>query len=550
MTIKRKMVQCATAVNKKAVRRETIDGVEFIIVSSYTLPDNVVMNGGLYPADEIEKSFDSLERTLAPVEHPTDPAGNFISASDPVAIHDFHAGAYNENVTRENGRVHIEKRINVQEAMKTDRGKRLLDRIEELETNEKPRPIHTSVGVFLIIEDLDEPKTNEAGDEYTWVARDMVFDHDAILLDSTGAATPEQGVGMAVNSEGEKVEVDQVVLNEVKASKRLPLASSDREWDASEAIQRVRAAVGAEDEPNAAYARAHLWFDADNAENFGAYKLPFVDVIDGELHAVPAALRNAAARLGQTDGPTEAEREEIREIIDNYLEELRGNAEGMSQSQLFEQLNIAIRGIIAADWMYVVDVFEDTVIFETNSGFFEVAYRVDDGTATIVGIPLAVERVVDYVPKTNQKGDVMFKEMVLNALKEAGIETDGLSDDQLLDKYNQLQANSSEGDGEGAGNNADDVAAAVASAVDPLAKEIEGLKATINANADKEHAELAKIVGNSDKFPGLDEEAAAMLPADKLKEMAANCKAAHGIPFNVNSGGSDDQFSAPTDMPE
>ena len=133
----RVMVQCRTVVNRDAVRRETIDGVEHIIVSSATLPDDVVMNGGLYPAEEIAKGFESLELTLAPVEHPII-NGQYISANDPRAIHDFHAGAFNMNVRRENGRVHIDKYINVPEAMKTDRGKRLLDRIDELETNSDP----------------------------------------------------------------------------------------------------------------------------------------------------------------------------------------------------------------------------------------------------------------------------------------------------------------------------------------------------------------------------------------------------------------------------
>ena len=109
------------------------------------------------------KSFETLERTLAPVEHPQDADGNFISASDPLAIHNFHAGAFNMNVEKQNGRIHIEKFINVQEALKTERGKRLLDRVNEIETSDDPRPIHTSVGVYLIPEDTDELKTNTQG---------------------------------------------------------------------------------------------------------------------------------------------------------------------------------------------------------------------------------------------------------------------------------------------------------------------------------------------------------------------------------------------------
>lgn len=214
MTIKRKLVMCSSELKRNAVRREVIGGAEHIIVSSYTLPDDIVMNGGLYPSDEIEKSYKTLERTLAPIEHPKDADGNFISASDPYAIHNYHAGAFNVNVKREGNRVHIEKHINVAEAMKTDRGKRLLDRINEIETNEKPRPIHTSTGVWLEVEELEEMKTNSAGLEYGWIARNMVFDHDAILLDNVGAAQPSQGVGIAVNQDGDSVEVETATVED------------------------------------------------------------------------------------------------------------------------------------------------------------------------------------------------------------------------------------------------------------------------------------------------------------------------------------------------
>jgi hypothetical protein len=224
---KLKYVQCASKVNRSAVTRKSVDGVEHIIVSSFTLPDDVVMNGGLYPAEEIAKSFAGLERTLAPVEHPHI-NGQFIPATDPHAIHNFHAGAFNANVTRQNGRVHLEKHINVQEAMKTERGKRLLDRIAELETSPNPRPIHTSTGVFLEVELLGEAKTNAAGEEYDWIARNMSFDHDAILLDSVAAATPDKGVGMGVNFDGDQVDVEQFTLD-VEESKDLPPVISVRE---------------------------------------------------------------------------------------------------------------------------------------------------------------------------------------------------------------------------------------------------------------------------------------------------------------------------------
>jgi hypothetical protein len=437
--MKKKMVQCSTVVNKNAVRREVINGVEHIIVSSYTLPDNVVMNGGLYPEDEIQASYKTLERTLAPIEHPHDADGNFLSASDPDAIHNFYAGAYNVNVKRENGRVHIDKQINVQEAMKTDRGKRLLDRIKELEENEKPRPIHTSVGLFLEVEELEGPQTNAEGQEYQWIARNMVFDHDAILLDSVGAAQPSQGVGMAVNAEGEQIEVESV-----------------------------------------------------------------------------------------------------------YFEH---NASGKSHRKIEEDLENQFKGIVAYEWCYLVDVFEDAAVFETNDGLFEIAYTMHDEKPVIAGIPARVDRVVKYEPKVNTKretkGDSMFKEMVVNALAKAGIPAEGLSDEELIAKYNELQEEKHNGDGKK--EESGDLAEVVANALKPISEELKELKAEIAANADSKKAELVELVVNSGKYPGLDAEGAKALPEATLKEMAANCESAEGLPLAVNF---DDSKLFDFDMPE
>lgn len=432
---KRIMIQCRTEVKKDAVSRKSIDGVEHIIVSSSTLPDDIVMNGGLYPADEIAASFNSLELTLAPVEHPVI-NGEFLSASDPRAIHDFHAGAFNVNVRQEGGRVHIDKFINVQEALKTERGKRLLDRIDELETNSQPRPIHTSVGVFLTPEELDKPQTNAAGQDFMWIARDMVFDHDAILLDNVGAAQPSQGVGMAVNKEGQEFEINQ--------------------------------------------------FDLDANQ----------DQSVSELHqAVMDAFERSAFKV---------------------------------------------------EW--IAELFPDHVIFESGENLFDVPFVVDEqGIATIVGIPLTVERNVTFTPKTNhQKGDEM-KEMIINALKSAGVKTDGLSDAELMAAHSKLNAEpAAPAASEPA---ADDIAALIANAMTPLIEKVEALTANHTAEEEFKLGQLADFVANSGKYPALDAESAKLLGVDKLKEMSANCTPAYGVSPVVNAGKSD-LFAAPAEMPE
>lgn len=202
-------------VNMAAVRKEKRNGRDVIIVPSATMPDDIVMNGSqgkvFYPADEIAKSYKQLERTPAPLGHPVI-NGKFVSAKDPEAIVRHFVGAWNENVRQENGRVLVDKVIDVQVANSSEGGKSVLKAIEAGE------PIHTSTGLLMQL----EPVTNNAN--YAKVARNMVWDHDAILLGEEGAATPEQGVGMLVNSAGQ--EEDIPVINSSLADE----AERDMNW--------------------------------------------------------------------------------------------------------------------------------------------------------------------------------------------------------------------------------------------------------------------------------------------------------------------------------
>lgn len=59
-------VNVTTKVNSQAIRRESYNGREHLVLPSYTLPANVVMNDGLYTASEIDAHYQGLEGTLAP----------------------------------------------------------------------------------------------------------------------------------------------------------------------------------------------------------------------------------------------------------------------------------------------------------------------------------------------------------------------------------------------------------------------------------------------------------------------------------------------------
>ncbi|MEU6711561.1 hypothetical protein ABZ897_08770 [Nonomuraea sp. NPDC046802] len=94
----------------------------------------------------------------------------------------------------------------------------------------------------------------------------------------------------------------------------LPLAKRDREWDAAEADKRVRKQTGAEDKPNAKYRKSFIWYNEDDADEFGAYKLPIADVVNGELKAVPRAVFAAAAVMEGARGGIDLPKEDIEPV--------------------------------------------------------------------------------------------------------------------------------------------------------------------------------------------------------------------------------------------
>lgn len=208
----KQLVYIQNRVNNAAIRRIKNERGDLVyVVPSYTLPDNCVMNGINYLADQIAKSFNTLEDTPAPIGHPYSANGEYISASSPEGVIYFQCGAFNKNVQRVvdsvyGHRVYVEKHIHVETALNTERGKRVIEAIDRGE------PIHTSTGILMKVVERN-------GQKY---AEDMVFDHDAILLDEEGAATPADGVGMMVNAHhfktirksGALMHVNSVKINE------------------------------------------------------------------------------------------------------------------------------------------------------------------------------------------------------------------------------------------------------------------------------------------------------------------------------------------------
>lgn len=196
----KELIQVNTKLTANTIRRETYNGREHIVVPSYTLPFNIVMNREYYPEAEIIANYQSLEGTLAPLGHPT-VDGKFVSAFSPEGLNTGFCGAWNRNVELRGNRVYVEKWVDVETASHSEQGRELLSRLEALEKGESKDPIWSSVAVYRQCMPATEDMKAQGADH---VVKIMSIDHDAILLHEPPAASPEQGVGLMVNTDQAK----------------------------------------------------------------------------------------------------------------------------------------------------------------------------------------------------------------------------------------------------------------------------------------------------------------------------------------------------------
>lgn len=186
-----------TKVNSQTIRREIHNGREHVVIPSYTLPANVIMNREFYSEAEITANYRSMEGTIAPLGHPT-VNGQHVSAFSPEGLCTGFIGAWNRNVSLKGNRVYSEKWVDVERAMESPGGQRLMARISALESGESLEPIWSSVAVYREQIPAPEELKRQGAD---WVVKIHSIDHDAILLDEPPAAGPEKGVGLMVNAD-------------------------------------------------------------------------------------------------------------------------------------------------------------------------------------------------------------------------------------------------------------------------------------------------------------------------------------------------------------
>lgn len=207
-----KSVNVLSVVNSKSkISTQIIDGKEHIVINDVVpIVDDIVMNGIFYPSDEINKSYMTLNDNLMPLDHPRINNEN-VSALNPQAINNYYIGAWGRNVRKVGDKVLMDAYIDRKFAESTEKGRMLVNRLDDMMSGKNTTPIHVSTGLTY---QAEHQSGTSKGKRYSSIARNMKFDHVAILTDKQGAATPEDGVGIFVNSNGEKTPLETVSLSD------------------------------------------------------------------------------------------------------------------------------------------------------------------------------------------------------------------------------------------------------------------------------------------------------------------------------------------------
>lgn len=158
-------------------------------------------------------------------------------------------------------------------------------------------------GVGVRDDDAGDDTTPRGGPAQLHPSSYVVPREVAELLDTVKTSAPVSASNGGCGCGG-ALEADEAAVTFPASGKGgLPLAKPGGGWDGAAAEKRVRAWAGAEgdDLDWGKYGQAFFW-KAPDASKLGDFKLPFADVIDGKLTAVPGGVFAAAAAIQGSRG--------------------------------------------------------------------------------------------------------------------------------------------------------------------------------------------------------------------------------------------------------
>jgi len=524
--MKKKLIHCnsrsSATVSTKRLHCGRVAGKDIytdfmVIENTCHMVFDSVMNGMLYPKEACMELANYLmatnKRVPAPLSHPSDADGNFLSASDPITFSAHNVFAFDTDWRIVGDKLVSNTYIDMKRAAENPEAQWLIER-----ANGK-QPIDRSTGLELMVR--EEDGFGPDGEPYNLVCHAIMnLDHSAILDPDRepGAKNNAEAVGMFTNAQGDSIDVVEVEIaaNASTPAMRLPIAPRDTNWDGVAAEGRIREYTGSTDAPSSNYRKFFMFFDQANADQFTAYKLPFADIINGKPHVIPAAISAIQGALSGARGGVDipdADKQRIQDFVTAYQARIEVEQSTMANSDQSGFANIINK---------IIEVFG----FKPKAGYNA------DGLIN------------------NNEADQM-KEKIIAALNAAGIKTEGLSDDALFAEFQNMKAPEGKPDTKPdvKPEEEDDKKAMVDNAklldaINALTAKVEAVELAANASARTEIDAMAEQVAGLNI--GLTANAAKLLPKAELESILAK----NGVIVANSFGGQRQGGSSYEAMPE
>jgi HK97 family phage prohead protease len=162
----------------------------------------------------------------------------------------------------------------------------------------------------------------------------------------------------------------KMLFKNVTPYQNFSLADAAHAWDAAAAVARIQEWAGGKDNMDwAKYGKAFFWFDGENKEKLGSYKLPYADVVDGNLNAVPAAIHAVAGVLQGARGGADISEDEqtaIKGQVEKYYKKMDETVPWAAKKDLRGALMAeAAEGQLWQFWRALEGVIEGILTDET-----------------------------------------------------------------------------------------------------------------------------------------------------------------------------------------
>jgi len=146
-----------------------------------------------------------------------------------------------------------------------------------------------------------------------------------------------------------------------------PFADEATKWDSNKSVSDIRANTGSEENPSKNYRKGFMYYDPENADKFGGYKLPYVYYMDGGFKIVPRAIYAIAGVLAGSRGGVnipEGDKSAIKGYINRVYKKL-GREEPFKSAGKFFVDKMTLKSMYPEDVEYILG--NENVILSTGA---------------------------------------------------------------------------------------------------------------------------------------------------------------------------------------